>query len=152
MALPFENSSKYSLAQGTHLGFLWEVMRDPRGYRWGYICVNSSHPWYRIHTDEFPLSRQYPIVGSVHQGLTFSKPGKIAPGEPAEWWLGFACNYTGDRYDPELADPEWQSVARGRKAVFPQWEIRSQAYVESECRALCEQAFAVIYDRVFLAC
>jgi hypothetical protein len=133
MCLPFPNLAEQTLAKGEHLGFEWEVVQNGAGYRCGYVRVLPSHPWFERHYDD--------IAADVHGGLTFSNHGKACPthGREAEWWVGFDCAHAFDAPDPSL---KWsRDGAQGPLRMRDYGgEIRTQEYVEAECRSLCEQA------------
>lgn len=123
------------LNEGIHLGFEWVVVHNTMGYRCGYVRVPVGHPWHGMDYDQL-----YDLPGGapeVHGGLTFSEPDKPCDkgGEDNAWWLGFDCAHSGDAQDPELPT-EWNAP------FFGPATIRTQAYVEDQCRKLCEQAAA----------
>jgi hypothetical protein len=131
------------LAEGEHLGFQWVVVNNRVGYRCGYARVPLGHPWHgKSHND---------LNVEVHGGLTFAEADVPcdAPGADTDWWLGFDCAHAFDAPDPELARscsasvPSLSSLnfliafAEGDNNCYA---VRTQAYVESECRSLCQQA------------
>ena len=83
------------------------------------------------------------IDAEVHGGITFSESDVQCDGEGKDdgYWVGFDCNHSYDSPDPELrdlADKEgeptyWMGDPR-------EGAVRSQEYVENECKKLCEQA------------
>jgi len=98
----------------------------------------------------------YDIDANVHGGLTFARPdiecGK--GGEDDAWWVGFDCAHCYDAVDPELLarsskGTEGQRLydlyTQGKYSfLFRSDELRTiktQEYVEKECRELCHQAF-----------
>ena len=113
------------LAEGVHAGLEWTVTNNGSGYRCGYVRVPKGHPWHGKGYDDVEVS--------VHGGLTFAEPDEhCGKGEDDAWWLGFDCAHLGDAQDltlpHEVKMPHFGSV------------VRTQEYVESECRSLCEQA------------
>lgn len=139
------------LAKGNHLGFEWMIIHNGRGYRCGYVRVSKDHPWYGKGYDE--------VNASVHGGLTFAAYDEVCDkGGPDDgYWVGFDCAHGGDAPDPELAStnpddkafrdfmnqyfdanplnlPFYQENSRFRNVV------RTQEYVEDQCKSLCEQA------------
>lgn len=122
------NCPERVLAQGTHRGFEWVVTHNNLGNRCGYVRVPKGHAWHGKDYDE-------PDV-TVHGGLTFAEPdypcGK--GGVDDGYWFGFDCGHHGDAADP-LLQQEFSYASRGRGGV-----VRSQAYVEAQCRALADQA------------
>lgn len=114
------------LSTGEHEGFQWLVLHNTMGYRWGFICVPKGHPWYGVDYKNIHLD--------VHGGLTFcafDEPSDPRASSDA-YWLGFDCAHAGDAQDLSLP---WKVVMD-----HPGDTIRTQEYVESECRSLCEQA------------
>lgn len=118
------------LARGEHLGFEWMVIHNGRGYRCGYVKVPPGHPWHGGGESD---------ALEVHGGITFGEHDKPCDkgGPDSGYWLGFDCAHAGDAPDPELP------VKPERRSPYEPWpddRVRSQAYVELECRKLCEQA------------
>lgn len=112
---------KHLLSEGEHVGFAWITKHNGIGYRCGYIAVGKDHPWYRQDFDQ--------INAVVHGGLTWSM------NEGDVYWIGFDCAHCDDAQDPSLpCDSPFASRTYG--------VIRTTAYVEEECRRLCEQARA----------
>jgi hypothetical protein len=123
------------LAKGEHLGFEWMVVHNGGGYRCGYVKVEPGHPWFgKGYDDARTADGQYV---EVHGGLTFAQPDTDCDkgGPDNGWWLGFDCAHSGDAPDPEL--PGRHFLARG---FGLDGTVRTQEYVEAECRSLCEQA------------
>lgn len=129
------NRPHHVLAKGEHLGFQWVVVHNGRGYRCGYVRVPLGHRWHGADYDD-------PHV-DVHGGLTFAQPDVPcdAPGPDTDWWLGFDCAHFLDAPDPSLPlDP---GVSPDSGPFFEGTVVRSQEYVEAQCRSLCEQAAAI---------
>jgi hypothetical protein len=116
------------LGSGYHKGFQWIVTHNPMRFRCGYVRIPEGHPWHG-KTDE-------DIYPDVHGGLTFAEPDEAcdAPGEDKAWWLGFDCGHHMDNPDPTLPGKyTWNDTdASGT--------IRTQEYVEAQCKSLCQQA------------
>lgn len=132
------NRPHHVLATGEHLGFEWVVVRNFSGYRCGYVRVPVGHPWHGKHYDD--------VDARVHGGLTFAEPDLSCNkgGADDAHWLGFGCAHGGDAPDPQFEVNENVNLARmflgdvgSRYGV-----VRTQEYVEAECRSLCEQASA----------
>jgi hypothetical protein len=116
------------LGQGEHAGFEWMVVHNTMGYRCGYVRVPKGHPWHGKDDDSETFA-------DVHGGITFAAPDEpCGKGDDDAWWVGFDCAHAGDAPDPSLPGrtPRMRSLISG--------VVRSQAYVEAECRRLCEQA------------
>src|SRR5579863_2582902 len=121
------------LARGEHAGHEWMVIHNGRGYRCGYVKVEPGHLWHgRDESD---------IDARAHGGVNFSEAdvdcGK--GGADNGWWFGFDTNHAFDARDPDLPCP---AILRAVDARFPIADdvVRTQEYVEAECRSLCEQA------------
>ncbi len=121
------------LAEGEHLGLQWAVVHNTMGYRCGYVRLPAGHPWH---------GQLEPEDADVHGGITFSEPDVPcdAPGADDAWWLGFDCAHAGDGMDPTLPGDhhKYMHLLSGSRCGV----IRTQEYVEAECRRLCEQAAA----------
>lgn len=127
------------LARGEHAGFEWMVVQNGRGYRCGYVRVPVGHPWHG--------KSYHDVDADAHGGLTFDEPDEPCDkgGPDNAHWFGFDCAHAGDAPDPALPG------CGNRESVedfFSIWGIhsdgggtvRTQEYVEAECRSLCEQA------------
>jgi len=127
------NNPENVLNKGEHEGFEWVVTHNGLGSRCGYVRVPPGHPWHGEVMESWDESHP-----DVHGGITFTDPDVPcdAPGEDKHWWLGFDCAHAGDAPDPDL--PGRMSLYRMDEDV-----IRTQEYVEAECRSLCEQALAI---------
>lgn len=148
MCLPLHDLESRTLATGEHAGFQWQVVHNGGGYRCGYIRVGRGHPWYgKKDTCAFagcwsgePHDCQL-LKAQMHGGCTFGHHGKACPthGPEAEWWIGFDCAHLYDAPDPALPGYE---PSESRMLDGLTHEVRTQAYVEAQCRSLCEQARA----------
>ena len=125
---------EFCLSEGEYYGFKWVVSHNGRGYRQGYVRIPRGHPWYFLcHGD---------IEADVHGSLTWSYLSLVG-----HWWIGFDAQHGFDLADPDLPVPAfchdmneglnriWGSRLTGRMAA-----IRTQEYMEDECRSLCVQA------------
>lgn len=123
------NRPECVLAEGVHEGMEWVVVHNNSGYRCGYVRVPKGHPWHGKDWDE--------VDCEVHGGITFAEADVHCdkPGEDDAWWVGFDCAHGGDAADPSL--PGYKDY--GFRSI-PHDVVRSQSYVESECKSLCEQA------------
>lgn len=121
------------LSEGEHAGHEFITVQNSMGYRCGYVRVEEGHPWHGKGYDE--LNDPYP---DVHGGLTFAEPDKPCDkgGPDDAWWFGFDCAHSGDAPDPSL------KLDDGMKPRYGSGVIRTQEYVEAQCRSLCEQAAA----------
>ena len=126
----------HELNRGTHLGFTWVVMHNGLGFRCGYVRVPAGHPWHDRGND---------ALGDVdiHGGVTFTETEVGACDcEGGGYWVGFDCSHAGDKPDPTL--PGAISALYG----WMSGEVRTQEYVEDQCRQLCEQAHAAMSPKV----
>ncbi len=118
------------LAQGKHRGIEWMVIHNTMGYRCGYARIPKGHPWHKKDTGDIHVR--------IHGGLTFAAMdvpcGK--GGADDAYWIGFDCAHCGDAPDPSL-----NSLLRGDvlDLLSLGGVVRTQRYVEKECRSLCEQ-------------
>lgn len=131
MCLPFKDLAERTLGNGEHAGFKWEIVSNHMGFRCGYVRVLKNHPWFGVGYNH--------IDAHVHGGLTFAGHGKTCEDHKGkdEWWLGFDCANGDDAPDPELPAESKMPL------MFSSYgTVRSQEYVERECRSLADQAAA----------
>src|SRR4051812_7944035 len=88
------------LARGEHCGHEWRVIRNPIGFRCGYVKVAPGHPWHGVAAGELECE--------VHGGLTFGERDVPcgAAGADDGYWIGFDCGHARDGIDAELQDAE----------------------------------------------
>ena len=127
--LPTSKAQERMLAKGTHAGYEWVVLHNGMGFRLGYVKVPADHPWYGLDYND--------IGADVHGGLTFA-------GQDTEsgYWVGFDCAHAFDKIDTALP---WEFGRKGLYDYYVNCEpcvLRTQEYVEEQCRSLCEQAAA----------
>ncbi len=118
------------LAKGTHAGIEWIVTHNDIGHRCGYARIPKGHPWHGKQYDEIEVD--------VHGGLTFAEADVPCDkgGADNAYWVGFDCAHYGDASDPTLPGRPLPDIL-GIHGV-----VRTQGYVEKECRALCDQIAA----------
>ena len=131
------------LAEGEHQGYQWVVVNNGSGYRCGYVRVPPGHPWHG--KDDMDLNLD------VHGGITFGQADVPcdAAGPDDAWWVGFDCAHSCDAPDPDLIDnlePRPFDLLRDLNLRSPRGVVRSQIYVEGECRSLCDQARRDFHD------
>jgi hypothetical protein len=117
----------FILGEGEHAGVKFVTVHNGHGARCGYALIPPGHPWHGVEYDNIPAD--------VHGGLTYSE----ADGD--DWWIGFDCSHSGDAKDLDLPMPKAirEITARfGNRGI-----VRTQEYVEGECRNLCEQVASV---------
>ena len=124
------NRPDHVLSEVVHCGHEWVTVHNGMEYRCGYVKVESGHPWHGKSDGD--------IDAEVHGGLTFSEADVLCDkgGPDNGWWVGFDCAHGGDAQDASLySDPTtWPLFSRSDAVV------RTQEYVEAECRKLCRQA------------
>lgn len=131
------------LANGEHLGFEWMIIHNRIGYRCGYVKVPPGHPWHGKYSSD--------LDADVHGGLTFAEADVPcdAGGQDNGHWLGFDCAHSCDMPDATLPmDGDGCAYHDTMNRIFDLYKgdysagVRTQEYVEGECRKLCEQAHA----------
>lgn len=129
------NHPEMILSEGEHLGFAWLVVHNGIGYRCGYIRLPKGHPWHGKDYDG--------VSAEVHGGLTFSEPDTpCEKGGPDDaWWIGFDCCHLWDKMDESLPNRHPVGYRIGGEGT-----IKTTAYVEAECRSLCEQAVKAVNE------
>lgn len=138
------------------------------GHRCGYVRVPEDHPWFGLAYWDAADGRRQPLAKKgfsmampdyedpehvdygdridakleVHGGVTFDGD---QPNEDCTkgWWFGFDCVHSGDARDPALMSEEHRKFT----AEHGDWgdhdsTVKSQRYVESECRSLASQIVA----------
>jgi hypothetical protein len=119
------------LAKGEHVGFEWIVTHNGMGHRCGYVRVPKGHPWHGKDYDDLEVN--------IHGGLSFAEndvPYDKGVADDA-YWLGFDCAHSGDAPDPKLGGKLSEFA---HLFPFNLMSVRTQEYVENECKSLCEQA------------
>lgn len=128
----------FLLAEGEHLGFRWVVAHNGLGHRCGYVRIPPGHPWHGLKPADIPAR--------AHGGLNWAEP---APS--GSYWIGFDAMHAYDLPDPDLRlDGPGMAALNARTtaiyARYPEYDrraaIRGRAYMEDQCRRLCEQAAA----------
>lgn len=127
MCLNVRNAAESTLYKGVWHGYEIQVVHNGLGFRCGYVRVPRGHPWFKA--DDVPVD--------VHGGVTYSNFGKACDTHAGhdEWWIGFDTCHGGDAPDPTLPLESPYPMPS-----YPGSEIRSQAYVLAECRALAKGA------------
>ena len=124
------------LSKGEHVSYEWITTHNGMGYRCGYVRIPKGHPWHGI---------EEPENIEVHGGITFAEPDVPCDkgGEDNAWWLGFDCAHAWDKPDPSLPN----SSRTVEMHMEYSGTIRTQEFVENECRKLCEQAMEATKSR-----
>lgn len=111
------------------------------GYRCGYVKVEKGHPW---HGDGEPDA-------DVHGGITFTEHDVECSkdGEDSGYWLGFDCGHAWDAKDPDIISGEYRLRSFEDDYMERMYcgggldgTIRSNGYVQRECKKLIDQAVA----------
>lgn len=129
MCLSIEiNHPKSVLSKGEHAGYQFITVHNGYGFRCGYVRVPLGHPWHGKDYND--------IEADVHGGLTFSEADTPCNerGDDDAYWVGFDCAHYGDAQDLTLL-PDTKS-----HFGIPGGSVKTQAFVDNECRKLCEQA------------
>jgi hypothetical protein len=123
---PSLSKSPNKLFEGESEGFKYAILHNNNGYRCGYICIPENHPWYKKQYQECKQKDGDYI--DVHGGLTYCQLCDDG------WWIGFDCAH--------LCDAQDSSLPHTFKMEFHDLTatIKSNAYVEYECKKLCKQA------------
>lgn len=114
------------------------VILTSMGHRCGYVGVPETHPLFGKDWGDVDVD--------VHGGLTYAEPsGDGYPKGVAypTWWFGFDCAHSWDAPDMDalekfLPTAQFKRVSQWAHA-YSESEVRSQAYVEAECRSLADQ-------------
>jgi hypothetical protein len=129
------------LGQGEHMGYEWMIVNSGIGHRCGYVRVPHGHPWHGADPDNLDVD--------VHGGITFAAPDLpcAKDGPDDAFWFGFDCMHAGDAVDYDLPGEHHQRrilLARPPLGATVRFldVVRTQEYVEAQCRSLCEQAAA----------
>ncbi len=138
------------LAEGVHNGHEWAVVANRMGFRCGYVKVEPGHPWHgqeAENVETYAADSDGDRWPDVHGGLTFSAPDTPceADGPDNGWWVGFDCGHAGDGHDPLIMSDDYRQRANERPDLYSAIGgdvIRTQEYVEQECRKLADQAAA----------
>jgi hypothetical protein len=131
------------LDRGEHLGFEWIVVHNGSGYRCGYVRVPGGHPWHGKEWNELEE------IIECHGGVTFGAPDRPCDkgGADDAYWVGFDCAHAGDAPDPQLPGYDRRQTIGALLSFvgissdrYDNDTVRTQEYVEAECRSICEQA------------
>lgn len=132
----------YGKEYGSEMGVSYsELENEPTGKR-GIIPVLCAA---YSENDDVSMDMYF----DVHGSLTYSGGGKRStyPVESDLWWLGFDCGHYNDGYDLDLMEELWgyndnikERIRLERKYPYhEEFEVRTQEYVEQECRNLVDQ-------------
>lgn len=152
-----------------HNGMRCVVVFTRTGHRCGYVGINKEHRLYGVDYDQHiefltkesientPIGKRGilsivfwdgesvtpEIYFDVHGSITYAGSGDY-PVESDLWWFGFDCAHAGDR--PDYNKLREYGLAN-EEEIMP-WDvegvIRSQEYVEQECRNLADQLAALV--------
>ncbi len=128
------NLPDHVLNRGEHDDYEWIVTHNGIGFRCGYVRVPKGHPWYGKYADT--------IGAEMHGGGTFAEADVPCANGGADdgWWIGFDCAHAHDAQDPALP--------AAVRINLPGQTVRTQEYVESQCRSLCEQAWCAAQEDI----
>jgi hypothetical protein len=129
------------LAEGTHLGHEWVVVKnEDTGFRCGYVKVESRHPWHGKGYDQ--------IDAHAHGGLTFAHEDVPCGGDDTGYWIGFDAGHFRDARDMSIMNDKMRALYEKLNAEhecfrpLPGETIKDTPYMIEECKRLCEQAAA----------
>lgn len=150
-------------SSGSHAGFEFKVLRNPLGFRCGYVKIPNDHPWYE--------KSYFDIDVSIHGGLTYGQKNKS--GELKGFWIGFDCMHCFDSACPDDMDKDIRGTLTAKilmgeyepeeikkmkkvfnelfdisefdqhnieKSILKTKKIRGLLYVESQCKNLAASA------------
>ena len=93
------------------------------------------------------------IYFNVHGGLTYAGDSADYPVESNLWWLGFDCGHYNDGNDWDLVEKYWGDNPQMQRRLEINrvlgWdnEIRTQEYVENECKSLVDQIIELVENK-----
>lgn len=137
-----EDHPLYGKEYGSGMGISYsELENEPTGKR-GIIPVLCA-----AYKEDDDVSMD--IYFDVHGSLTYSGGGKEStyPVESELWWLGFDCGHYNDGKDMDLVEKLWGDDEHIQRRIeiereylyYEDCEVRSQEYIEQECRNLVDQ-------------
>ena len=127
-------------------GFPCVVLFMPAGYRCGYVGLPKGNKYYKKKVDDIPVD--------CHGRLTYSKNHLFGQDDKDTWWIGFDCGRFTDGIDKDTFNKLYEEELLSMPPVewracmmdFDRgWEVgrgcpvRTQEYVESECRKIIDQ-------------
>lgn len=141
-----------------HNGLRCVVLLTGMGHRCGYVGIDRNHPLFNVRysdraqylaekdiTDEWGGMAITPETYlKAHGGITYSDSGSY-PVKSDLWWFGFDCAHAGDAPDYKsllesgLRDREYAESMVSLQRHFEYGVVRTQEYVEQECRSLADQ-------------
>ena len=138
------------------------------GHRCGYVGIGKDHPLYgrgyfekilpfeKVRDQKIGKRGIIPLLCAgerderigmdvyfdVHGSVTFAGGGKDSeyPVKSDFWWIGFDCGHAGDARDEALCKDHCLKTYSRLKNYG---KVRTQAYVEQECRNLADQILEV---------
>lgn len=117
----------------------------------GYPCVVMFMPWgcHRCGYVGFPKRKFRTDLISCHGGITYHERKLFGQDDKNTMWIGFDCAHAGDERDTDTGlkyfadDPEMLDHVKRLAELdkmYPTWgKVRSQEFVEEECRKIVEQ-------------
>lgn len=122
-------------------GYHYVVVLLSQGYRCGFVGIKRGHRFYKKDFDSIPVS--------CHGGLTYAGAELENVEARDTWWIGFDCGHPEDGRDiqavrQEFADDPTVKVMLDFYEMTGLWdntgkEIRSQNFVEEQCRDIVRQ-------------
>ena len=152
------------LSRGHRCGYVGIPKNHPL-YGCDYSKKSEYLSWFKLNGEPVGKRGILSIVGAafdddknefvtpelyfnVHGGITYAGGGVNSkyPIESDLWWFGFDCAHAGDKkdvdalYKYDFVDENMERVlAIDREYFIPNEIVRTQEYVEQECRELADQ-------------
>lgn len=123
------------LSSGVEEGIQWHVLRNKSGYRSGYSLIPKEYSYSEEEIDKWSGRIK------IHGGVTYSEQGEDGI------WIGFDCSHSWDAPDPELFEDRTLYERIINTYGDYSGTIRTQEYVENECRKLCREIVKLDRDR-----
>lgn len=127
-------------------GFSCVVLFMPMGYRCGYVGLPKGNKYYEKDYDDIPVS--------CHWGLTYSENHLFWQDDKDIWWIGFHCGHLCDGMDKETFEKYYMDELKSKAVdterasvisaymmfeLYSEYPVRTQEYVECECRKIVDQ-------------
>lgn len=127
-------------------GFPCVVLFMPMGYRCGYVGLPKENRYYKKKYDDIPVD--------CHCGLTYSENHLFGQDDKDIWWIGFDCGHCFDGIDKNtfnniyerellnMSPVEFRTCMMNFDCMWEisrEYPIRTQEYVENECRKIVDQ-------------
>ena len=127
-------------------GFPCVILFMPMGYRRGYVGLPKENRYYKKKYDDIPVD--------CHCGLTYSGGRLFGQSDKDTWWIGFDCGHFCDGADKETFEKYYMDELKSKAVdterasvisaymmfeLYSEYPVRTQEYVECECRKIVDQ-------------